>query len=387
MTHNRIKDQIAIVGIGSTGYSRTGTRTARALAAEAAVAAIRDAGVTREEIGAVVSSAGMGSYVIMPPGAAEMTATLRLPNITYFNDGNGVIVSPLIDAMNAIYAGTCDTALVYHYNFRSPFNSKQAAADPYRRWVRGFDNLPPENARNAAAYAAWSSRYIHDYAVTRDQLARVAVNSRTNAIDNPLAGIRTPLTIEEYLQGRMVRDPLGMFDMDLPVDGADAFILTTAERARDLRQPAVLIHTAVQGLCETANDEEQLVSLGHHGQDVVVKQLWERSDRTLSDADLLYIYDGFTFIALSWLEKLGMCGTGEAGDFITQHWNKERNRVEIDGRLPFNLQGGMLSEGGSQGAGFVRDATARLRAGEGKTALLAVGGFFYNAQGMVLTNG
>jgi acetyl-CoA acetyltransferase len=386
MTHNRIKDQIAIVGLGSTGYSRTGTRSARSLAAEACVSAIRDAGISRDDIGGVVSSAGMGSFVIMPPGAAEMTATLRLPNITYFCDGNGVVVSPLIDAMNAIYAGYCDYALVYHYNFRSPFNSKQAALDPYRRHVRGYDNLPPENARNASAYAAWASRYIHDNNVSRDQLGRIAVNSRTNAIDNPLAGIRTPLTIDEYLQARMVRDPLCMFDMDLPVDGADAFILTTAERARDLHHPPVLIHAAVQGLCETASDEEQLVSLSHHGQDVVAGQLWGRSERPLSDVDLLYIYDGFTFIALSWLEKLGFCERGEAGEFVTRHWNAERNRIEIDGRLPFNLQGGMLSEGGSQGAGAVRDATARLRAG-GRTALLAIGGFFYNSQGMVLVRG
>lgn len=391
MGHNRIRDQIAIVGMGYTPYSREGTRTARSLAAEAAVAAIRDAGLKRDDIGGVVSSAGMGSFTICPPGATEMTTMLRLPNVEYFNDGNGVFVSPLIDAMHAIFSGAADHVLVYHYNFRSPFNSRQAAEDPFRRWLRGYDNLPPENAKNAAAYAAWSSRYIADYGVRREDLGRIAVNSRTNALDNPLAAMRKPFTMEEYLAGRMVRDPLGMFDMDLPIDGADAFILTTAERARDMARPAVLINAAVQGLCETASDEDQLRTLDHHGQDVVVRQLWNRSDRTLADIDLAYMYEGFTFIALSWFEKLGFCGKGEAGRFVESHWDRQANRIVLPRGVPVNRNGGMLSEGGSQGAGFVRDAVMQLRGEAGarqvadaKTALLAVGGFFYNSQALML---
>ena len=391
MTHNRMKNEIAIIGIGSTGYSRSGGRTAKSLAAEAAVLAIRDAGVKREDIGAVVSAPGPGSWLLVPPGSTEMVATLRLPNITYFTDGNGVMVAPLMDAMNAIYAGLCDYALVFHYNFRSPFNSKLAAADPFRRNIKGYDTLPPETVKNAAAYAAWASRYIHDNNVKREQLARVAVNSRTNAVDNPLAAMRTPLTIEDYLKARMVRDPLSMLDMDLPVDGADAFVLTSAERARSAPYPRVLIHHASQGLCETAFDEDQLGSLAHHGQDVVVKQLWAKSERTLKDVDVAYLYEGFTFITLSWIEKLGWCAPGKAGRFLEEHWDAANNRLMIDGKIPVNTQGGMLSEGGTQGAGFVRDAVKQLRGTAGphqvqgaRTALLAVGGFFYNAQSMVL---
>lgn len=203
--------------------------------------------------------------------------------------------------------------------------------------------------------------------------------------------MRKPFSMEEYLAGRMVREPLGMFDMDLPVDGADAFILTSAERAKDLARPPVLINAAIQGLCETASDEDQLRSLNYHGQDVVVRQLWERSSRTLADIDLAYIYEGFTFIALSWFEKLGFCGKGEAGSFVESHWDASDDRIVLPRGVPVNRNGGMLSEGGSQGAGFVRDAVMQLRGEAGErqvpdasTALLAVGGFFYNSQALML---
>ncbi|WP_211330406.1 thiolase family protein [Prauserella muralis] len=333
----------------------------------------------------------MGSWTIVPPGATEMVAMLRLPNVTYFGDGNPVIVSPLLDAMHAIYSGTCDTVLLYHYNYRTPFSSRRAADDPFRRHIRGYDNLPPENARNAAAYAAWASRYLHENSIDREHLGRVAVNSRTNARSNPLAAMRSPLTLDEYLAARLVREPLGMLDMDLPVDGAEAFILTTSEHARDLPHTPVLVHTAAEGLVDTASDEEQLASLAHHGQDIVVRQLRARSQRSLNDVDVAYVYDGFTFITLSWFEKLGWCAPGEAGPFLDHAWHDEQQRLLVDGRVPVNPQGGMLSEGGTQGAGFVRDAVHQLRGTAGdrqiddpRTALLAIGGFFYNSQGAVL---
>lgn len=393
MSRNRIKDRIAIVGLGSLPRTRDGDRSARSLAAEACVRAIRDAGMRREDIDGIVSSAGPGHWLIVPPGVTEMTATLRLPNITYLNDGMGVIVSPLIDAMNAIYSGACETVLVYHYNYRTPFNSRQAAEDPFRQSFRGYDDYPPENVKNATAYTAWCARYFHENDVSREDLGRVAINCRTHAMRNPLAAIRKPLTMEEYLGARMVRDPLTMFDMDLPVDTADAFILTTAERARDLPHHPVLISHAVQGLCETASDEDQLASLAHHGQDVVVRQLRQQGARGLDvgDIDIAMIYDGFTFISLSWYEKLGWCGKGEAGAFIRQNWDAEKNCILINGRIPVNTNGGMLSEGGTQGAGFLHEAVLQLRddAGErqvpdAKAVMMANGGFFYNSQAAVL---
>ncbi len=392
MTGVGIPDRVSVAGVGSTGYFRTNGRTARSYALEAAIAAIRDAGLTADDIDGVIASPGMGSTTILPPSAPELTASLRLPNVTHFGEGNPVIVGPLIDAMNAIHSGACTTVLVYHYNYRTPFNSGRLASDPYRRHIRGYNSAPPEAVHDAVAYAAWASRYLHDHAVPREALGLVAVNSRSNAMRNPLAAMREPLTLDDYLAGRMVRDPFGMYDMDLPVDGAEAFVLTTTERARDLRRPPVLVRAAAQGLVASASDEEQLPSLEHHGQDVVVGRLRQQADIGVDDIDLAYVYDGFTFITLSWLEKLGWCDSGGAADYLRSNWDAAGSRLLLDGRVPVNLQGGMLSEGGTQGAGFVRDAVQQLRGAAGdrqvhgaRTALLAIGGFFYNSQGLVLT--
>jgi acetyl-CoA acetyltransferase len=389
---NAIQDQIAIAGVGSTGFTREAVgRSNASLAYEAAVAAIRDAGLGSGEIDGVVASPGLGRVGIVSPSAREMVAGLGLPSVSYFADSGGVMASPIVDAMNAIFAGSCEIALIFHPNYRTPYHSKKAAADPFRRSIPPYGHEPVESVRNAAAYAAWMARYQHEHpSLTREHLGYVAINGRTGAAANPLAAIRDPLTMEDYLSARMIRDPLCMLDMDIPVDGADAFILTTTERARTLPQPPVLIHAAVQGIIGD-NDEDQLPSLGRHGQNVVVEGLWARSDRTLADVDVVYLYDGFSFITISWIEKLGWAPPGEGGPFVERHFDEDRSRILIDGRIPVNTHGGSLSEGGSQGSGHVREAIHQLRGAAGErqvegaeTALVTIGGFFFNSGATIL---
>jgi acetyl-CoA acetyltransferase len=134
-----------------------------------------------------------------------------------------------------------------------------------------------------------------------------------------------------------------------------------------------------------------LPSLARHGQSVVVEGLWARSDRTLADVDVAYLYDGFSFITISWIEQLGWAPSGEGGPFVAQHFDRDQARILIDGRIPVNTHGGSLSEGGSQGSGHVREAVHQLRgtAGErqvagAQTALATIGGFFFNAGAMML---
>jgi acetyl-CoA acetyltransferase len=142
----------------------------------------------------------------------------------------------------------------------------------------------------------------------------------------------------------------------------------------------------------TAPTEElSTVGLGHHGQHVVVKHLREKSDIWIPNIDVYFPYDGFSFIALAWIENTGWCGAGEAGDFIDSNWDSAGNRLMIDGRIPVNPHGGALSEGGTQGSGHIREAVVQLRGDasgrqvkDAKTALLTPGGFFFNAQGLVL---
>jgi acetyl-CoA acetyltransferase len=200
---------------------------------------------------------------------------------------------------------------------------------------------------------------------------------------NEHAIMRTPITMEDYLAARMVRRPLfGVLDMDYPVDGADAFVVTTAERAKDLPNKPVLIHAATLGQTDKTV-EEILPDLEHSAHTVTMKALWEQSELTLRDVDLFQPYDGFSFICLKWFESVGYCGMGEAPAFIEDNWDKEQNRILIEGRVPANTHGGSLSDGGTQGSGHIREAVLQLQGKAGahqhpgvKSALLGIGGFF-----------
>ena len=385
MSRYPAKDQVAIVGIGSTGFSRDARRSSAGLAADASIAAIRDAGLQRDDIDGVVVSAEPGA-----PAPHQLASILGIPTITHHTRPTPVAGFSLMDAVNAVFAGACDTALVCASMMRSPGSSRSVTSDPLRRNLVMGTPPYPESAAMAAAYAAWASRYVYEYDARREDFGYVAINGRTNAANNPLAAMRTPLTMSDYLAARMIREPLCLFDMDVPVDGADAFVVTTVERARQLPHTPVLVHAATAGLVGT-NDEDQLPSLRRHGQHVVVERLKATSDIWIDDIDVYLPYDGFSIITLGWIENAGWCAPGQAGRFLEEHWDKEQNRVLIDGRIPINPHGGSLSEGATRGSGHLREAVVQLRGDAGdrqvpgaRTALVTPGGFFFNSQGFVL---
>ncbi|MFO0690552.1 MAG: thiolase family protein [Myxococcota bacterium] len=385
-----IRDQIAIVGLGSTAFSRdAGGRSPASLACEASIQAIHDAGLTKADIDGVVGVLEPGA-----PRANQMAALLELPNVTHHSGPMPVAMFGLIDAMTAIFSGQCDTVLLYYAFMRAPWNSRSAAQDPFRRYAMmgsGTAKPPmPESMDPSAAYTAWASRYIHEFGATREDFGRIALNMRANALQNPKAVMRTPLTMEAYLKARMIRDPLCMLDMDVPVDGADAFVLTTTERAKRITKSPIVIHAATAGMVGR-NDEDQLASLARHGQHVVVESLRARSELWLDDVDVFFPYDGFSIITLGWIENVGYCKPGGAGRFMQEHWDEESGRVLINGRVPMNPHGGSLSEGASRGTGHLREAVTQLRGDAGprqvanaRTALIGCGGFFFNSQGAIL---
>lgn len=382
---NPLKDRVAVVGVGCTGFSRSSDRTALSLACEAATVAIRDAGLGAADIDGIVVPGEPGA-----PGPHVVASALGLPRVTHFSRPAAVAMFAFADAVHAVHAGACDSVLVVYPYLRLPWASRQAANDPFRRHLVTGMAASPESIANAAAYAAWASRYLAEYGASREVFGHLAVNMRTNALRNPLAAMRTTLTLDDYFAARMIREPLGMLDMDLPVDGADAFVLTTAERARSLPQPPVLVHALSVGLV-TPNDEDQLPGLDHHGQHVVIEQLRAKSDFWIDDVDVYCPYDGFTVITAAWIENAGWCRPGDAGRWVTEHWDASANRILVDGRVQVNPHGGSLSEGATRGSGHLREAVVQLRghAGErqtpgARTALVTTGGFFFNSQGATL---
>lgn len=382
---NPMKDQVAIVGLGSTGFSREGGASPLEMALRAATEAIRDAGLTAADIDGIVATNEPAA-----DGPEVIAAALGITEATHHTKPTPVAMFSLLDAARAVFTGAADHVLVVTPVVMGPWNSRRAADDPWRRGTRSGILPVPEDAGKAAAYAAWASRYIHEYGASKDPFARVAINSRTNAAANPLAAATEPLSFGAYDAGRMIRDPLNVYDMDLPVDGADAFVLTTAEKARSLPHRPVLIHAATSGIVGK-NDEDQLVGLERTGQHVVVEQLRRTSDIWIDDIDLFFPYEGFTIITLTWFENCGFCPPGGAEDFLREHWNDDARRIEIDGRILVNTHGGSLSEGATRGTGHLREAVHQLRGTAGArqvdgaaTALVTPGGFFFNPQGAVL---
>jgi acetyl-CoA acetyltransferase len=379
-----LKDQVAIAAAATTGFTPKNTsRTQLSYAIEASTSAIRAAGLTARDIDGIVGSSNPPAWVLQQ--------ALGIPEVTYFANPPIPFVNQLSVAAAAVHSGLCDVALAVHAAYRLPWNTGSAVKDPFRRrGAGGLLPVAPETVAGAVGYTAWASRYIYEFDVPRETLGLVAINERSNARKNPAAAMRDPLTMEDYLAARMVRSPLCMYDMDIAVDGADAFVITTTERARDLALPPVLVNAVTLGTMGV-NDEAQTRSLREHGQQLVVKTLKQRADFWIDDIDVYLPYDGFSMITLNWLENVGYCGPGEAGDFLRQHWVADEDRVLIDGRVPINPHGGALSEGATQGSGHLREAVHQLQGVAGdrqveraRRALVTAGGFFFNAQGAAL---
>lgn len=385
-----IREQVAFASAATTTFSRSdNSRSQLSMTVDACVDALRAAGLGAADIDGIAGSN-------TSPEARRVQSALGIPQITWWQNPSltGTYATTIFEAMQAIHAGVCDTVLCYHTAYRQPWQSRAAAADPMRRRIAelsgGMGAVNPETMADSVGYTAWASRYLHEYGRSREDLGLVAINSRSNALRNEHAAMRTPMTMDDYLAGRMIRTPLCVYDMDIAVDGADAFVLTTAERARDLPLRPVLIHATASGMVE-ANEEDQLPGLDHHGQQIVVEAMQRRGELWIDDVDLYYPYDGFSFLTLSWIENAGFCRPGEGADFLRAHWDAAEQRVKYRGRVPFNTHGGSLSEGATQGSGHLREAVMQLQGRAGShqvdgaaSALLTIGGFFFNAQALSL---
>ncbi len=388
---NPMKDRVAIAGAATTGFHPANTRRTQAsYVAEAAKKVLEQCGLSPGDVDGLCGSL---------PAAPAVQSMLGIPEVTWFANPIIPFGNHLAAAASAIHGGLCDVVLAYHGAYRMAWNTSSALRDPFRRGAgfgSGTGTPGVESIAGSVGYTAWASRYIHEFGTPRRHLGYVAVNDRTNARANPAAALRDPITMADYLAARMIRSPLCLLDMDIAVDGADAFVITTAERARDLRLPPVLVHAVVLGMTDK-NEEDQTPSLRRHGQQVTVQNLRAKSDFWIDDVDVFCPYDGFSIIALNWIENVGWCGPGEAGAFIEDHWVANEDgtgRILIKGRVPVNPHGGALSEGATQGSGHLREAVHQLQGLAGdrqvesaQTALINMGGFFFNSQGVTLRRG
>jgi acetyl-CoA acetyltransferase len=400
MARNPLKDKVAIVGVGSTPYGRDLERSHLSLGLEAAIAAIRDAGIDRQEIDGICGS-GNDPLAMGGAGFLSLQGALGIERTNWVL--NSWLGSCLVYAVEAVFSGLCDTALVVQTYVRDLGMSRSAAADPYRRRAAQFPSMGgggggmfADPARrwmhSGEPYAGWMTRYMRDYAATKDVFGYMAVNNRSHAVRNPAAVIRTPMTLEDYHQSRMIWNPMQMLDMDVPIDCAEALIVTTAERAHDLRHKPVYVHAMSLGGTRVGEFYENALPWDENAFWVALRGLWDRSDLKVADVDLFYPYDGYTVDAIAVTEAAGFCGPGEAQGLFEDAWDPLHNILRLNGgRTLVTTNGGGLSQGRAGGFNLYTEAVRQLRGSEGDrqaahadTALIGIGSMCHDPSAMML---
>lgn len=387
-------EKVAIVGIGSSTLSRDGGRSVGGLALDAVRNAIIDSGVPRDKIDGVSGIYSTDLPTVWPGYVVE---SLGLENIVWSNCSSPPSANTVTEGILAVAAGACDYAVCYHAKFRWDMVSGAARKDPLRRAPRGaFDpamTMPlvePVGVPNGM-FAAMQ-RHAHEYGTTREDIGKIVVNNRNWALENTDAVFHdAPLSMEDYLAAPLIAPPLSALDMDMPIDGAMAVVITTAERAADLpNRPAIV--EASSNAITGGTDFFFRAFDSYASYRVLVERLWNKSGLTIEDMDVVNIYDGFSSLALEWIEA-AFDVRGEASGFLKDSWNAETGKLSFLGRIPMSTHGGNIGEGRVQGFGHVLEAVRQLRGTAGtrqvdsaKNVLVVNGNNPVNA-GMILSAG
>lgn len=357
-----LRDRGAIAGIGSTEFSRASGVSELTLATRAALAAIEDAGLRASDIDGIVRC-DMDN--VRPHDLAHV---LGLENLDYWGEvgPGGVAPSAMIgQAVAAIMAGQATTVLVFRsLNGRSGARFGQSSALPevvggnasYNEYFMPYGLFTP-----GQVFATLARRHMIEFGTKATDLGAIALTCRQRAQANPAAQMYgRELTMDEYLASRMISDPLRLFDFCLETDGASAVVVTSTERARDLRQLPALVRAVAQGtgrnvqpgLGESALMRPDIVSLPAAA---VAKKLYERAGLGPAEIDVAQLYDCFTITILLQLEDYGFCAKGEGGAFASS------GAIDLDGVIPINTAGGQLSEGYIHGMNHVVEGVRQIR--------------------------
>jgi acetyl-CoA acetyltransferase len=372
-----MKQSIAVVGMASTGFAEPKSQSPIAMASDVVKAALEDAGLRRSQID------GLAVHIGSPRGtdydlvASQLGLTVRFCAQPWSHGRFGATV--ITHAAMALDWGLADyvVCLAAYNNSRFGRHGMQGRPN-YQESLReggGPHAETPHVGLTApvAGAAMAAQRYFHKYGVDPEKLAEIAVTFRRHAEANPHASMRKPLTKADYANARRIVEPLRLFDCSVIVDGAVALILTTADRARDLKgKPVHLL--GVQGIHGGVNEfifgqpglginQAEEFDYRAPGAD---QQVYRMAGVTPADIDTLHLYDAFSPQVLWTLERFGFCGVGEAVDFI------QGGTIGLGGKLPVNTSGGFLSEGHLNGWGQMAEIVRQLRGEAGARQIAGV---------------
>lgn len=348
--------------VAGLGISRIGRKTgipALELTVEAARIAIADAGLTVADIDGVST---MGDT---PPH--EAAAALGIES-RYWGGGfdTGGLLSPFMSAVVAVSEGRARHVLVYRtvQMMGGTVMPSSTPTPPSAAANSVMGDMGPLLAYHAYSAANWLAmhcrRHMHLYGTTKEQLGWLAVSSRDKSKLNPLAVLRDqPMTMDDYLAARMITTPFGLYDCDIPIDGAIAVVVSVPEHAAGCPSPPITV--AAMGGSPGTGGWTQRPDYPAMASVEAAKDLWSNTDLTPADVDIAELYDGFTFLTFAWLEALGLCDPGGAGPFV-----EGGSRIALDGELPLNTYGGQLSAGRMHGYWVLHEACVQLRGQAGE---------------------
>jgi acetyl-CoA acetyltransferase len=351
-----IKDKVAVVGIGQTAFGKGLEDSELSLGCQAISAALDEAGIEPSEVD------GLASFSMELNREVDMARNVGFGDITFFSQvgyGGGAGCGTILHAAMAVATGQCRVAVAWRARKRAAKSSRPWAQVPQRlsdhwQWSRPWGLLRPVDE-----VAMLTRRYMHEYGATREHLANIAVAFRKHANRNPAATMHDrPLTREAYMEARWISEPLCLFDNCLETDGALAAVLVSADRAKDLPQKPVYVHSAAQGL-----PPQHQTMINYFNDDPLMGpswaaagQLWSGSDFKPADVKVAQIYDAFSPLIPLSLEGYGFCARGEGAEFTSDgalEWP--------DGRLPTNTSGGGMSEAYVHGFNLVLEGVRQMR--------------------------
>jgi acetyl-CoA acetyltransferase len=380
----------AIAGIGATEFSKNSGRSELRLAAEAARAALDDAGLKPSDVN------GMVTFTMDANAEVAVARECGVKELTFFSQigyGGGAACATVHQAAMAVATGAADVVICYRaLNERSGRRFGRVAAGavsvPTTQGIDSGWHYPMGLATPAAMVAMPARRYMHETGATSEDFGAVAVADRKHAATNPNAWFYgKPITLAEHQQSRWIAEPLRLLDCCQESDGAVALVVTSEERARDLPNRPAVIEAAAQGASSdqftmTSYYRDDMGSLPEMG--VVARQLWRHSSP--GDIRTAILYDHFTPYVLMQLEELGFCGRGEACHFIAD------GAIELGGRLPLNPHGGQLGEAYIHGMNGIAEAVRQVRGSSvnqvpGDGPVLVTAGTGVPTSGLILGQG
>ena len=351
----------AVAGIGATEFSKASGRSEMQLACEATVAALEDAGIEPSEVdGMVTFTADTNPEIEI----ARLTGIGDLKFFSRIHHGGGAACGTVQQAAMAVAEGIADVVVVYRafnersgHRFGTGVQDRPVAANAeaaHFSWYAPFGLLTP-----AQWVAMFGRRYMHETGATSEDFGRVSVADRHHAANNPKAFFyEQPITLEDHQNSRWIVEPLHLLDCCQESDGGQALVVTSLERARDLKQPPAVIVGAAQG---SGEDQQMMTSYyrdsitGIPEMGLVARQLYEQAGIGPDDIQTAVLYDHFTPFVLCQLEEFGFCGKGEAKDFVRD------GHLEMDGRLPTNTHGGQLGEAYIHGVNGIAEGVRQVR--------------------------